>query len=112
MAEVERGWFQQLFAAEDVPDLYSTDECRDADFNDLENADPAEAFVTWRAQCDRAREIAGAASLDDVMPVRKPQDPRKEFSLRWILTHMIEEYARHNGHADLLREAIDGQTGD
>ena len=77
----------------------------DADFD---GADVAEAFQTWRSECaDARRRVAAAPSLD-VTAIGRGQ----EFSLRWIMVHMIEEYARHNGHADLLRERIDGTVGD
>ena len=73
----------------------------------MDGADVAEAFATWRSECADARKLAAAApSLD----ATGTQDGR-EFSLRWIMIHMIEEYARHNGHADLLRERIDGTVG-
>ncbi|CAN5713451.1 DinB family protein [soil metagenome] len=107
MAEVERSWFRNIFQGEDAPPLYYTDEDPDGDFNDLESAEPSEVLSTWRAECDHAREVSRAASLDDI---GKQQSGRTGES--WIVTHMIEEYARHNGHADLLREAIDGTTGD
>jgi hypothetical protein len=74
----------------------------------VDGADVAEAFATWRSECADARErVAAAPSLDVTSPHRG-----KEVSLRWIMIHMIEEYARHNGHADLLRERIDGTVGD
>ena len=68
----------------------------------------AEAFATWRTAIDEARAVAANTDLDAVFehPVNGPT------SLRWVLIHLIEEYARHNGHADLLREAIDGATGE
>jgi hypothetical protein len=111
MAEVERGWFQQIFADNGVPRIYNTDEDRQKAWTDLDDSEPDEVFAIWRAECDIARKISGAASLDDL--AASPRSRNGEgFSLRWILTHMIEEYARHNGHADLLREAIDGATGD
>jgi len=66
-----------------------------------------EAFATWRSECAGARERAAAAPSLDVTATWHG----KEFSLRWIMVHMIEEYARHNGHADLLRERIDGAVG-
>ena len=114
MAEVERAWFRRTFRGEDAPPFYYSDEDPDGDFDNVESAEPDEAFSTWRTECDYAREVSRAASLNDVVQNRRdPQeDPRREFSMRWILTHMIEEYARHNGHADLLRERIDGVTGD
>lgn len=106
MAEVERGWFRRVLADEDAPRLYP----RDADFNDVDDADPADAFAAWKSECDHAREVAEGFSLDDLS--KRAEEERGHFNLRWILVHMIEEYARHNGHADLLREAIDGSTGD
>jgi uncharacterized damage-inducible protein DinB len=110
LADVERGWFRQVFSAEDVPDLYQIADDRDADFNGVDDADVAEAFATWTAECEKARQITAAAALEDLaaQPTRRGETP----SLRWILTHMIEEYARHNGHADLLRERIDGAVGE
>ena len=76
---------------------------------EVETADVAESFRLWRTEVDRARRIVSLSeSLDRSFD--HPDDG--PVSLRWILTHMIEEYARHNGHADLLREAIDGAVGE
>ena len=111
MAEVERFWFRNIFSGEDAPTLFCTDEDPDGDFNDLESAEPPQVFSTWREECEHAREIWEEASLDD-LGKKKHRRTGEQFSLRWIVTHMIEEYARHNGHADLIREAIDGTTGD
>jgi uncharacterized damage-inducible protein DinB len=111
LADVERGWFRQIFSAQDVPDIYQTADDQDADFNGVDDGDVAATFATWTAECERARQItAAAASFDDLAarPTRRGETP----SLRWIMTHMIEEYARHNGHADLLRERIDGAVGE
>ena len=108
MAEVERGWFRRRVGREDLPSIYCTDASPDADFDDVADADVAAAFETWRQECDRARaNVAAVTSLDDTF--EREQD---RYSLRWIMSHMVEEYARHNGHADLLRERIDGATGD
>ena len=108
MAEVERGWFRQRVGGEDLPDIYITEEDPDADINGALTGDVAEAFATWRAECDAARKAEAATpSLDATF-----QGRHRRYSLRWILVHMIEEYARHNGHADLIRERIDGATGD
>jgi len=106
MDEVENGWFGR-FAGEESP-VYSTDEWPDADFDDLDGADAAANFAAFERQCARSRERAAGRGLDETFTGRRG----KEFSLRWIYVHMIEEYARHNGHADLIREAIDGTTGD
>jgi uncharacterized damage-inducible protein DinB len=111
MAEVERGWFRQVFLGEGLPDLYDRSADEDADFNDVDEADPAEAFSAFEQECAASRQVvANAASLDVLskMPSERTGQP---WSLRWIVTHMIEEYARHNGHADLLRECVDGSTG-
>lgn len=111
MAEVERSWFRRRFVGEDAPPHFYTGANRDGDFDDLDSVPTEEAFAIWRAECDRAREIEAMADSLDQLSVGQEKE-RGRFSLRWILTHMIEEYARHNGHADLLREAIDGSTGD
>jgi uncharacterized damage-inducible protein DinB len=114
MADVERGWFRRLLAGEEAPPLYYSEADPDGDFD---NVDPAgtdastveAAVAAWRAECARAREIVAAlGSLDEVRLHRR----YGEISARWVLVHMIEEYARHNGHADLLRERIDGARGE
>ncbi|GAA2156528.1 DinB family protein [Kitasatospora kazusensis] len=109
MAEVEQAWFVSRLAGQETEDIYWTEEDEDADFNAVDTADVAGAFATWQAQIALARAAADGLSLDTV--AKKPARGR-EVTLRWILVHMIEEYARHNGHADLLREAIDGSTGE
>ena len=109
MAEVERAWFRRRFAGQaDLGQLYCSEQFPDGDF-DLAEPGGAEAdFATFTAECELARAAATGRSLDDIFVV----PGRKTFDLRWIYVHMIEEYARHNGHADLLRERIDGVTGD
>jgi uncharacterized damage-inducible protein DinB len=111
MAEVERGWFRQVLAGEEVPDIYATEQDHEADFNGIADADVAAAFAVWTAECDQARQIVtDFPSLDDV--ATRATSRGSVVTLRWIMVHMIEEYARHNGHADLLRERIDGAVGD
>jgi uncharacterized damage-inducible protein DinB len=110
MTLVEQGWFRQTFAGDDAPDVYDLSADPDADFNDVDSADPAEAFSVFERECAAAREIFAAASLDDLSK-QASKRTGELISMRWIVTHMIEEYARHNGHADLLRERIDGATG-
>ena len=108
MTYVERAWFRQRFLGEEVEPLYSTPEDPDADLLDT---DPARAEAEFAALADEwALVRAGVAgrSLDDTFTTEQ----HGERSLRWIYLHMIEEYARHNGHADLLRERVDGMTGD
>ncbi|MFF0064607.1 DinB family protein [Streptomyces sp. NPDC005279] len=109
MAEVERGWFRNVLAGEGAEYLYSNDD-RDGDFHVTEQDTYAEAYATWQAEIARSRELAASRTLDEVGTGKHHSG--ETFSLRWIMTHMIEEYARHNGHADLVRERIDGATGE
>jgi Protein of unknown function (DUF664) len=110
MAEVERWWFRRLFAGQSgVGDLFITDEYPDGEFDLAEASGAAADLATFAAECDLARETAAGRSLDETF-----RHPRRvgPIDLRWVYAHMIEEYARHNGHADILREQIDGITGD
>ncbi len=107
LTEVERGWFFDVLPYEATP-IYFTEDAPDDDFDATGSVPPAEVLDRYRAEVDRIRAEIGAVPLD-----HEYTDPRgKTFSLRWVYIHMIEEYARHNGHADLLREAIDGATGE
>jgi uncharacterized damage-inducible protein DinB len=110
MAEVERDWFRRTMAGQDVPSLYRSEAEPDGDF-DGAMSDPkvvAEAWETWRAECAFAdRFVAEALDLD----ITGNYFDQAEVSLRELLVHMIEEYGRHNGHADFLRERIDGRIG-
>ncbi|MFI1357826.1 DinB family protein [Streptomyces sp. NPDC020898] len=111
MAEVERFWFRKILVDEDTGPIYGTKEDPDAEFH-LTDADTwEEAYGTWQAEIGIAGRHAGGFGLDDLSKGRSKYND-EPFSLRWILTHMIEEYARHNGHADLVRERLDGVTGD
>jgi len=115
LAEVERWWFRVVFAREPDVEIFPSDGAGDGEWRHLDIANVAADFAAWGKECDAARAIeAAAASLDDTGRWASDSNPDQplEPSLRWILTHMIEEYARHNGHVDLLRERIDGQTGD
>ncbi|WP_129771608.1 DinB family protein [Streptomyces sp. L-9-10] len=112
MAEVERGWFRNRLADERAAPIYFTDADPDGDFHAGETDTWEEAHTTWRAEIAHARELAAPHSLDALGAGPPSRDTGDPFTLRWIYTHMIEEYARHNGHADLLRERIDGATGD
>ena len=104
---VEENWFQRLLApAADRPHL--TDPSAGEASWTLTDADTVAGLIAdYRAACDRSREIAAAFPLDHVVP----QPQLGEVSLRWIYVHMIEETARHVGHADILRELTDGDTG-
>jgi uncharacterized damage-inducible protein DinB len=111
MAEVERGWFRETLEGEDPGPLYFSDADPDGEFH-LTDADTwQDAHHVWRAEVDVARRNAAGHRLDDLSQKRS-RNTDEPFSLRWIYTHMIEEYARHNGHADLIRERLDGVTGD
>ena len=107
MAEVERNWFRPVLEGEPMATIFAPGLDFEASFRDVATADVAEAFRIWQAECDHARALVAAAPSFDVTGLRGGG----RVSLRWVMTHMIEEYARHNGHADLLRERIDGSTG-
>ena len=106
MAEVERAWFRRCLLQEDAPRIWCTEEEPDADFAPLDGADWDDDLATWQRECEHARRAAGSRDLDDT-----GQRRGEAVSLRWIYVHMVEEYARHNGHADLIREMIDGAVG-
>ncbi len=106
MAEVERNWFRRVLAGEDPGYIWFDPAHEDSELVPLDAADWEADLAAWRAECDTARAIAVGKDLDDTGLRRG-----KPCSLRWIYTHMIEEYARHNGHADLIRELIDGAVG-
>jgi uncharacterized damage-inducible protein DinB len=109
MAEVERNWFRRVFAGEQVPPIYDPQadpSGPDGGFELAEDATLRDALAAWRAEIGRARERCAGRALADTGRFME-----QDVNLRWIYVHMIEEYARHNGHADLLRERIDGTTG-
>ena len=114
MAEVERNWFRRRFAALDAPPLYYGDEDPDGDFHPSDSDTLEEAMSALLAEIEFARTSTSGISLDTVAAANPPAQriPGWQPNLRWILIHMIEEYARHCGHADLLRERIDGSVGD
>ncbi|MET8907285.1 DinB family protein [Micromonospora sp. NPDC004551] len=112
MADVERWWFRVRAAGEDISGLYDYTEDPDADLNAIADADPAEAFATLRAEIEAARRAVAGLSLDHTFLRARRDGGADEMNVRWVYVHMIEEYARHNGHADLIRERIDGVTGD
>jgi uncharacterized damage-inducible protein DinB len=109
LAEVELAWFVRRFAGRDVPLLYCSDDNPDGEFDDVDKADAATTWATYDEVIARANEAVAGASLDAEFIHPRDQQP---YSLRWVYLHMVEEYARHNGHADLLRERIDGATGE
>ncbi len=110
LAKVEHSWFRRVMGHQlELPRLYRTEEDRDLDFNGAV-ADPAvveDAWESWRREVAHAEEYVDAAESLDVEGTHDDGP----IALREVLVHMIEEYARHMGHADLLRECIDGRTG-
>ncbi|WP_282782054.1 MULTISPECIES: DinB family protein [unclassified Nocardia] len=108
MTEVERGWFRQTAAGERVDYIYCDETNRDGDFDDISASDAEADIARYReeiALCDKA-----VAGLPVEYTVKHPRSGR-DLSLRWIYLHMIEEYSRHLGHADLLRERLDRVVG-
>ena len=106
LSDTELGWVRQTFRAEPVPDLYYRADAPDADFQEASAAGAEEDYERYRAECRAVDAALEGAKLDDTFTFRE-----ETISARWMLQHLVEEYARHNGHADLLREAIDGSTG-
>ncbi len=107
MAANERIWFQIRFAHADVSDLYESADFPDgAEFDLVDRADADADFATYLAEVAQARLVVQGRSLDDTFG-----DETVTVDLRWLYAHMIGEYARHNGHADLMRELVDGATG-
>jgi hypothetical protein len=107
LAEVERNWFQRVVGGLDLPPVfeeptgYALDPRRGLD----------EALSVWRREIARGREVCAGRSLDDSGQITDGPMAGLEVSVRWVFIHLVEEYARHNGHADILRERIDGVTG-
>jgi uncharacterized damage-inducible protein DinB len=108
MAEVERGWFRRRVAEQDVGLLYCSEADPDGDFDHVDTADAEQDFATYLREIELARQAAAGQELDETFFHSRRN---AQMSVRWVYVHMIEEYARHNGHADLLRERIDGATG-
>jgi uncharacterized damage-inducible protein DinB len=107
LAETEHGWFLKIYAGLPEPDLFPTDGAPDADFR-VGPDETADVVVgQYLRTCERARAVVAAGQLDDV--VTTPSGA--EANLRAILVHMAQETARHNGHADIIREFLDGATG-
>ncbi|MGW4485222.1 DinB family protein [Amycolatopsis sp. NPDC004368] len=108
LAEVERAWFRRVINAEDVPLVWSADGDYQAAYDATEGT-RAEAFAAWEAEVEHSRRIEAAAESLDV--VGHSARWGEEVSLRMVMLHLIHEYARHNGHADFLREGVDGVVG-
>jgi hypothetical protein len=109
LAYVERWWFQDNFAGRDCEYPWSEEDW-EADFRIEPGETIQSIFALYDTECEVSREIVAAASLDDV--AARPRREGRHPTLRWIMLHMIEEVARHNGQADIIRELIDGKTGE
>ncbi len=110
MTEVERWWMRMHADGQDLAFPHDPDGIG-LDFTEAGAPGAQDDLGSYLAELDEARAALEGKSLDLVVPSRGDH-PEQTRDVRWIFVHMIEEYARHNGHADLLREAIDGQTGD
>jgi len=107
MAEVERHWFRRvLLRRPDTANRWWDPDAEDRELLPLDDAVWEDDLATWEAECDHSRRAARELDLDHT-----GLDGDRPCSLRWIYTHMVEEYARHNGHADLIRELVDGSVG-
>ena len=109
MAYVERAWFRIRFCAQETESIYCTDEQPDADLENIDAAAAEQDYATYLREVELARAAVAHRDLDETFFNARHKG---DMDLRWIYVHMIEEYARHNGHADFLRERIDGATGD
>jgi hypothetical protein len=120
LAYVEDWWLNQVFAGHPEPEPWASadwDADNDWDWHSATENSPEELRALLDAAIaasDRILAVAVAApeGLDAVSQLSSHRRPGQRFSLRWIVVHLLEEYARHNGHADLIRESIDGQVGD
>jgi uncharacterized damage-inducible protein DinB len=111
MAEVERNWFRRVMSAQDAPPYFYSPKDPDGEFDNAKT-DPEqveEAWRLWREEVAYAEQFVADAPDLDITGNEKRHGP---MSLRWVLVHMIEEYARHVGHADLMRQTIDGAVGE
>ena len=105
MAKVERRWFRERIGGEELEPMYDPALGQDGDFEDLDPARAEADYERLLEECRLADVALAAASYDDVIMARDD-----EMSVRAVVVHMIEEYAQHSGHADLLRELVDGRT--
>lgn len=108
MTDVERGWFRRTIGGQDAPPVYyDWDTNPEGDFEIPEDSTFDDDKSTWHREIDECRAVAATKGLDDTGIRRQSNE---QVDLRWVYLHMIEEYARHNGHADLLRELVGGSV--
>jgi uncharacterized damage-inducible protein DinB len=108
LAEVERTWFRRVFEDKDAPLIWSDKVDFQAAY-DARASTRAEAFAAWEAEVENSRRIERTAESLDLAGYQPRWE--EEVSLRMVLVHVLLEYGRHNGHADFLREGIDGVVG-
>jgi uncharacterized damage-inducible protein DinB len=108
MAEVERGWFRRRVGGEKIDFPYSSEADPEGDLDRVAEADAEHDLAAYQREIELARQATAGHDLDETFHHERYN---KDISVRWAYVHMVEEYARHNGHADLLRERIDGATG-
>jgi hypothetical protein len=111
LTDTERGWFRGGLAGDDARPLYQTRAEPDGDFDGAvaDDAVVAQAWAAWREEAAYTDQFIATAS--DLEALNVPDEVRGPLSMRWVLVHIIEEYARHLGHADLLRQLVDGRVG-
>ena len=108
MTDVERWWFRTNLRGERLEGIFGPDDNLEGDFEDLDSASAEDVFIAYAEECAAADAAATGLPLTTTF---RGLSREYELDLRWVYQHMIEEYARHNGHADLLRECIDGVVG-
>ncbi len=106
LTKVERIWLLERVGGQDLPALFGTDLGKDADLEDLDPARAPEDFARYVEQCRLGDELVASLPLEHAFDLRG-----ETYSLRLVYVHLIAEYSRHNGHGDLIRQAIDGTTG-
>jgi hypothetical protein len=114
LALVEDSWFQETMSGEEMPEPWASapwDDDPDWEFHTAPDEDPAEVLALYREACGRSRATVARLGDPAALAARETRRGHRP-SLRWVMLHMLEETARHNGHADLIRESVDGTTGE
>ena len=109
LTDVEYGWFVHGFGGGERRQLYYSDDNPDGDFDDVDEADVEETFRVYEETIAQVKSVVAQAGLEERFTSERSGTT---FQLRWVYLHMLEEYARHNGHADLFRERLDGAKGE